>query len=144
MAASKADPSQPIRHKAASYPDVIEGTSCTQSSYKIGKKAFLYIGMQGGRHKAMFKLQASLPEASELASKEPDCYAVGSIGWVTARFTSDKPLPQEVWEKWLDESHALSLAGGKRKKPAKKKKAPAQKGAKTKQKTAAKKTPNKA
>jgi len=120
MSASKKDPTEPIRRKASRYPGVEEGSSCTQQSYKTGKNAFLYIGMQGGRYKAMFKLEASKAEAAGLARKEPDRYGVGQTAWVTARFTAEEPMPKKLWEKWLDESHALSLASGT-KKPAKKK-----------------------
>ena len=105
MADNKKDPSDPIRHKARRYPGVVEGTACTQSSFKIGKKAFLYIGMQGGRYKAMFKLRESVPEATKLAATDPTCFEVGKFGWVTARFSEDKPIPKPLWEKWLDESY---------------------------------------
>ncbi len=106
------DPTIPMRKKARSYPGVDEGTACTQSSFKIGKQAFLYIGTQGGRYKAMFKLKTSMPAALKLSKKEPDCYAVGKAGWVTARFTADRPMPKKLWEAWLDESYQLSLAAG--------------------------------
>ncbi len=110
MAASKKDPTEPIRLKASRYPAVDEGTACTQSSFKTGNRAFLYVGMQGGRYKTMFKLQESMPEATKLAKNDPDRHEVGSNGWVTARFTADKPMPKKLWEKWLDESYELSLA----------------------------------
>ena len=74
--------------------------------------------MQGGRYKAMFKLQKSMPEATKLAAKEPDRYEVGSTSWVTARFTVDKPMPRKLWEKWLDESYELSADSGTAKKSA--------------------------
>ena len=45
MTASKKDPTDPIRLRASRYSGVDEGTACTQSSFKAGKKAFLYIGM---------------------------------------------------------------------------------------------------
>ncbi|MGE3164469.1 MAG: MmcQ/YjbR family DNA-binding protein [Planctomycetota bacterium] len=101
------DPTTVIRLQASQYPEVDEGTACTQSSFKTGKKAFLFIGEQGGRYKAMFKLEDSIPQATELAAKEPDNYEVGSP-WVTARFTAEKPLPKRIWKKWLDESYELS------------------------------------
>ncbi len=110
------DPTAPICLKASQYPDVDEGTACTQNSFKANKKAFLYIGQQGGRYKAMFKLQKSIPEASKLAQKNPDDFQVGSNGWVTARFSFEAPLPKKLWEKWLEESHGLCVA----KSPAKK------------------------
>ncbi|MEM7315648.1 MAG: hypothetical protein AAF497_21120, partial [Planctomycetota bacterium] len=82
------DPTQPIRDKASRYPQVDKGTACTQSSFKAGKKAFLFIGEQGGRFKAMFKLDKSKPEAEKLAKKRPDDFQVGSTAWVTARFSA--------------------------------------------------------
>lgn len=121
MKANKKDPTEPIRLKASRYPDVDKGTACTQSSFKTGKQAFLYIGMQGGRYKAMFKLQKSKSEAIKLAEKEPDRFDIGSTAWVTARFTADKPMPKKLWEKWLDESYELSIASGTGKKSTKKK-----------------------
>ena len=49
-----------IMQAASSYSDVVEGQSCSQTSFKRKNKAFLYIGEQGGRHKAMFKLSQSM------------------------------------------------------------------------------------
>ena len=119
MADNEKDLTEPIRQKASSFPGVVEGSSCTQTAFKVGKKAFLYIGMQGGRYKAMFKLKSSIPEATDLAEAEPDCYEVGKFGWVTARFSADKPMPATLWEKWLDESYEQNAAP-KRKRAAKK------------------------
>ncbi len=116
MTASNRDPTVPIRLRASRFPGVNEGTACTQTSFKTGKKAFLFIGMQGGRYKAMFKLKRSIPEATKLARKDPDRYEVGSTSWVTARFTADRPMPEKTWQKWLDESYKLSLAAGSGKK----------------------------
>ena len=110
MAASK-DPTEPIRLEAGRYSGVDRGTACTQSSFKTGGKAFLYIGMQGGRYKAMFKLKASMDQAVELAKKQPDRFDVGSTSWVTARFSAEEPMPKRLWKKWLDESYALSSGG---------------------------------
>jgi hypothetical protein len=112
VARSKKDPTEPIRERASRYPEVDKGTACTQSSFKTGKKAFLYVGMQGGRYKAMFKLRESMDEASRLARTEPDRYQLGSTPWVTARFTAEEPMPARRWKKWLDESYALSRPTG--------------------------------
>ena len=120
MASSK-DPTDPIKRKAGRYAGVDQGTACTQSSFKAGKTAFLYIGPQGGRFKAMFKLKKSIPEATRLAKKEPDRFEVGSSGWVTARFSADEPMPKKLWGKWLDESYALSAGSGSATKTTKKK-----------------------
>ena len=118
MAAKSKDPSAAIRAKASRYPGVDQGTSCTQSSYKVGKQAFLYIGMQGGRHKAMFKLDESRPQAEKLARARPDDFQAGSTSWVTARFSAEEPMPTKLWQAWLDESYALSAGAGSKKKAA--------------------------
>ncbi len=135
------DPTEPIRLKASSYAGVDEGLACTQSSFKNGKQAFLFIGMQGGRYKAMFKLEKSRPDAIKLAEQHPDRFDVGSSAWVTARFTAEEPMPARLWQKWLAESYAISEPSTKKKAPKKKsvKKAPAKKKA-AKKKAAKKKT----
>lgn len=110
--ASDADPTAAIRDRAAAFPSVAKGTSCNQSSFKVEKRAFLYIGpgAKGVGFKAMFKLDASIPQANELAEELPHRFEVGSTGWVTTRFTAEEPLPEDLWTAWLDESYAL--AGG--------------------------------
>ncbi len=109
MSESNQDPTEAMRLKASLYPRVDEGTACTQRSFKANKRGFLYLGEQGRRYKAMFKLQQSLPEAAELAEHAPADYQVGTGGWVTARFSAESPMPRHLWEKWLDESYELSV-----------------------------------
>lgn len=108
--ARTSDPTDPIRKQAAKFPGVAKGTSCNQSSFKAGKGSFLYIGpgAKGQGFKAMFKLKGSMPDVKKLATKDPERFEVGSTGWVTARFTAEKPLPKSIWDKWLKESYALS------------------------------------
>lgn len=40
-------------------------------------------------------------------------------GWVTARFTPEKPLPKRIWGKWLPESYELTCGTGEKAKKAK-------------------------
>ncbi len=124
------DPTLAMREQAAA---VEEGTSCSQASFKVGKTAFFYVGpgAKGQGFKAMFKLQRSIPQAEKLAAKAPDRLQLGSNSWVTARFTSERPLAKSVWTKWLRESYNLAQLG-----PAKK--TGAKTGAKTAKKTAPK------
>jgi hypothetical protein len=94
------------------FPDVIQGSSCNQMSFRVTKKKFLFIGpgAKGIGFKAMFKLDESIPQACELAAKEPERYQSGSsAGWVTVRFTTDNPIPESVWSKWLNESYHMSF-----------------------------------
>lgn len=109
MPATK-DPTRTLREAAAALPDILEGTSCNQTSFKVKKKAVLYVGPgpKGVGFKAMFKLGASLEEAEKLAAGEPDRFEIGTGNWVTARFTAEKPLPKKIWARWLKESHALA------------------------------------
>ena len=108
--ANPPDPTDPIRKKAVTYPGIAKGTSCTQSSFKAGSGTFLFIGPgpKGQGFKAMFKLNQSMSQAQKLAAKDPSRFEVGSTGWVTTRFTREKPLPKSVWEKWLAESYDVS------------------------------------
>ncbi|NNE33766.1 MAG: MmcQ/YjbR family DNA-binding protein [Rhodothermales bacterium] len=109
--ANTSDPTEQIRNQAAAFPAVARGTSCNQSSFKTTKRSFLFIGPgpKGKGFKAMFKLDASMPQAEELATQQPDRFEVGSTGWVTTRFTAEEPLPKELWKKWLQESYELSV-----------------------------------
>ncbi|MEN8151628.1 MAG: hypothetical protein ABFS86_17565 [Planctomycetota bacterium] len=113
MPATK-DPTNALKKAAAAVPDVVEGTSCNQASYKLGKKAFLYVGPgpKGVGYKAMFKLGASREAAAALAKSEPKRFEVGKGGWVTARFTAEEPLPKEIWSRWLEESRAEATQTG--------------------------------
>jgi hypothetical protein len=104
------DPCDAIRARAEALPGVTRGSSCNQDSFKVGRGSFLYIGPgpKGVGYKAMFKLERSMPQAEKLAGEDPDRFEVGSTGWVTTRFTKEKPLPKSIWEKWLRESFELT------------------------------------
>ena len=112
MAGAK-DPVGPMKKAAASLPGVVEGVSCNQTSYKAGKKAFLYVGpgAKGVGYKAMFKLDASLAEAKRLAKSEPERYELGVGNWVTTRFSVEAPLPKKIWSGWLAESYSCVTRG---------------------------------
>ena len=104
------DPTLPIREKAASFENVITGTSCNQSSFKTKRGSFLFIGpgARGIGYKAMFKLRDSIAQAQGLAAEKPKSFEVGSTGWVTARFTQENPLPKSIWEAWIEESYRIT------------------------------------
>lgn len=106
----KLDPIEQIEAEAASYSNVTTGQSCNQTSFKVGKGTFLFIGPgpKGQGFKAMFKLKDSMPEAQKLADREPKKFEVGKTGWVTTRFSAEEPLPRKIWEKWLLESYQIT------------------------------------
>jgi hypothetical protein len=109
------DPTKALRKAAGALPDAVEAMSCNQTSYKAGKKAFLYVGpgAKGVGYKAMFKLEASLGEAKKLATSEPERFELGVGNWVTTRFSADDPLPRKIWSRWLRESHAGATKTGR-------------------------------
>ena len=102
------DPTKSLKEAAAALPNVVEGTSCNQTSYKAEKKAFLYVGPgpKGIGYKAMFKLEVSLEEAKDMAKSEPERFELGVGNWVTTRFSAEDPLPKKIWSGWLRESYA--------------------------------------
>lgn len=104
------DATAAIRAAAAAYEGAVESGSCNQTSYKIGKTAFLTIGpgARGVGHKAMFKLDASRAEAELLSAESPDRFGAGKSAWVTVRFSDEQPLDEGLWRRWLAESHAIA------------------------------------
>ncbi|MCA9289439.1 MAG: MmcQ/YjbR family DNA-binding protein [Phycisphaerales bacterium] len=110
MPAKTDSPLEAMITAAAALPGADIGTSCTQTSFKVGGKAFLYVGQQGGRFKAMFRLRGSLPEAQTMGQDAPEDVQVGTTGWVTARFSGTKPFPARTWKKWLKESYTLAAS----------------------------------
>jgi hypothetical protein len=104
------DPTVAIREAALSFPEVTTGTSCNQSAFKVGNGTFLFLGPgpKGKGFKAMFKLGRSMEQARELASGSPQRFEVGSTGWVTARFSVEDPLSENIWQPWLTESYDVT------------------------------------
>jgi YjbR len=95
---------------ALRYPEAQEGIACQgtaaeKRTVKARNKAFLFVGPTN----AMVKLRESLAEAAELASKDPNRYKVGALGWVTVTFGSDGSPPLDVLERWIDESYRLLM-----------------------------------
>ena len=107
---AKANPIKAIESQAKKFADVTAGESCNQKSFKVGKVAFLYLGpgAKGVGFKAMFKLKASMLEAKQLVKDSPKEFEIGNTGWVTSRFTDEKPLPKALWQKWLKESYDVA------------------------------------
>jgi len=104
----------PLRKMALALDSVDEGVACAGTAlesrtYRVKKKAFLFISTKDAR----LKLEKSKAEAKQLG------FEMGAQGWV--KLPLDGLPPAAVLARWIAESHAL-LAGG-----AAPKKAPAKK-----------------
>jgi hypothetical protein len=102
-----------LRSFALALPDVVEGVACRgtpleKRNFKVGGKAFLFLGSKEGGFDVMLKLGESLPAATKLAGKEPGRYKVGAHGWVTAAFRKDEAPPPDRLEAWIGESYRVN------------------------------------
>jgi hypothetical protein len=75
-----------------------EGTSLERSTFKVRKKAFLFLGSGD----AMVKLKESAAEAR----KVPGC-KVGAKGWARVVWGPEAAPPVKLLEKWIEESYRL-------------------------------------
>lgn len=103
---------QALRRLATRFPDVEEGIACKgtaieSSAFKARKKTFLFLNASLAR----LKLRESLAEATQLASREPTLYGVGSLGWVAVKLDLDAAPPLELLERWVGESYRLIVGG---------------------------------
>lgn len=95
-----------LRKLALGHPDVEEGIACKgtaleSSTFKVRKKAFLFLRTKDAR----LKLNASQKEAKRLGA------SIGAGGW--ALVVLEKAPPVRVLEKWIGESYRL-MAGEKK------------------------------
>lgn len=102
------DPAKILQHSAILCPDVEEGIACAgtaleRRTFKVNKKAFLFLGT----HDAMLKLNESLPAASQYASSNPNTIKVGAGGWVKLIWKDGAYLPKEKLKVWVTESYWL-------------------------------------
>lgn len=101
-------PMDMLRRFALRYPGAEEGIACAGTSLETRtvmaqNKAFLFLGGTDVR----LKLHDSLPDAIDLAAKEPDRCKAGDSGWVKLTLRGDDHPPLELLERWIDESYRL-------------------------------------
>jgi predicted DNA-binding protein (MmcQ/YjbR family) len=100
--------------------------------YKVGKKIFVFLGLEDGTLSITCKLPHSGEAALTLFSfTEPTGYGLGKSGWVSASFAKGVEVPMPLLREWIDESYAAlapkRVAAGKAVRKAAK--APAKKAA---------------
>ena len=92
---------------ALRYPEVEVGTACHNLAFKARKKSFLFMGRDDDEWNAKVKLADSIPEAETLAERHPDHYHIGGHGWIELTFPHDQSPPEDLLERWIDESFRL-------------------------------------
>ncbi|MGE3174571.1 MAG: MmcQ/YjbR family DNA-binding protein [Planctomycetota bacterium] len=102
---SESKPMRALRRRALRLPDVSEGSSCTNRAFRVGGKAFAYLGIKQADYSLMVKLGDSLPEAARLQAAHPERYRVGKHGWVTVRLPLAECAPEGLLEGWIEESY---------------------------------------
>ncbi len=94
--------SEELRTVAMDFPETSEGTSCVNRAFRVGKKAFFYLGEKPDHIRLMVKLGPSL-DAAEAMNDER--VSVGKHGWTTIRMPNDELLDLEQLTDWVSESY---------------------------------------
>lgn len=96
-----------IRKCALAYPGAHEDAPWGHAAFKVGKKVFLFMGVDADGLGTSTKLDRSRFEALELPFTEPTHYGLGKHGWVSASFKPNDRVPTGLLEQWIDESYRL-------------------------------------
>ncbi len=88
------------------YPEAWEDHPWGESVVKVGKKIFLFAGLEGSGLRCTLKL----PETGEAALATfsftaPTGYGLGKSGWVTCSFEEGADVPLPLLLEWLAESY---------------------------------------
>jgi predicted DNA-binding protein (MmcQ/YjbR family) len=97
-----------LQKAAAAYPGAWEDHPWGETVYKVGKKIFVFLGVDRGD--GSFGLSCKLPHTSEAAITmfsfaTPTPYGLGKSGWVSAHFEEKDDVPVELLLQWLEESY---------------------------------------
>lgn len=102
----KAHPAEEaVRKHALSYPNTHEDFPWGHSAIKVGKKAFVFMGTDGGGFGLSVKLAQSHQAALTLPFAQPTGYGLGKSGWVSAEFGPEDEPPLGLLRQWVDESY---------------------------------------
>src|SRR5437660_5598156 len=85
-----------LKAKARRYPGAWEDHPWGESVYKVGKKVFVFLGVDRGD--GSFGMSCKLPHSSEAAVTmfswaSPTGYGLGKSGWVSASFEKGQDVP---------------------------------------------------
>jgi predicted DNA-binding protein (MmcQ/YjbR family) len=90
---------------ALGFPGAWEDHPWEEDVVKVGKKIFVFLGIEESAEPAMtVKLDESLEQALAVPGAEPTGYGLGRWGWVTIPFRQTTP-PLAVLKDWVEESY---------------------------------------
>jgi predicted DNA-binding protein (MmcQ/YjbR family) len=90
---------------ALRFPGAREDHPWEEDVVKVGKKIFVFLGIEDTAEPAMtVKLDESLEQALAVPGAEPTGYGLGRWGWVTIPFRDSTP-PLAVLRDWVEESY---------------------------------------
>jgi predicted DNA-binding protein (MmcQ/YjbR family) len=90
---------------ALEFPGAWEDHPWEEDVVKVGKKIFVFLGLEQSSDPAMtVKLDESHEQALAVPGAEPTGYGLGRWGWVTIPFRDTSP-PVGVLKDWVEESY---------------------------------------
>jgi predicted DNA-binding protein (MmcQ/YjbR family) len=90
---------------ALQFPGAWEDHPWEEDVVKVGKKVFVFLGIEETAEPAMtVKLDESLEQALAVPGAEPTGYGLGRWGWVTIPLRDSTP-PLAVLKDWVEESY---------------------------------------
>lgn len=99
------DVSAKIRDAALEFPEAWEDTPWGYPVYKVRKKIFLFLAVDGEGVSVSVKLPETGEFALTMEETAPTGYGLGRSGWVSARFPPGTTVPVDLVLDWIDESY---------------------------------------
>ena len=95
-----------VRDFALRLPEAYEDHPWGESAIKVGKKVFVFLGMDDNPSTLSMtvKLDESHEQALMVPGAEPTGYGLGRSGWVTIPFGRRTP-PVQILTDWVEESY---------------------------------------
>lgn len=110
MAGVKAARKQ-LRAHALARPEAWEDHPWGEDVIKVGKKIFVFFGLDGPELGVGVKLPRSLLFARAQKFVQKFGYGMDKSGWVAARFAEGDEIPLALLRSWIDESYEAVAEG---------------------------------
>ena len=112
-----------LRKAALAAPGAWEDHPWGETVYKVGKKIFIFLGVDKGD--GALHLTVKLPDSAEAALTmfsfcAPTGYGLGKSGWVSSTFARGEDVPLPMLLEWMEESYRAVAPKKPRKAPRRK------------------------